>query len=202
MKRLILAIYLCLLMVSPAFAWMGAVGVGASGGSALSCTGATVQQSEEAANSTQKFSDGAFDWIASEILYSGSTGSLCRLDVYLTGSTGSETGTITSYIYSDNATGDVPGSLVANCGTYDAAGLSASPTYSWISFTSCDATITNGVTYWIVLTRNTQDGTNYPLLVLDSSCAVELVKRGGDITAMTSTASSTSCGAFKLYIKE
>jgi hypothetical protein len=167
---------------------------------ALTCSGVTIQQSETTLNSAVNFASSAAinDWRATEITYGGSTGTLCRFDVNINCTTSDCAQIITGHLYADSGSNTV-GALVADCsGTYDTAPLSTDDT--WVSFSSCSGTITNGTKYWLVITSNSVNGTNYIELSTDSGCETENHGYSGDGASWTYA--TTYCMMYRVYILE
>lgn len=173
--------------------------VSAGGAAETSCTGATNQlESFTASGIVNLGGSSANLWRASEIVYAGTTGTLCKLVANVKCTTEDCTQVITGKLYSDNGSDEV-NTLVGSCtGTYDSAALSTSDTD--IDLTSCSGTITNGTKYWLVLTANSADGTNYIKLSTDSTCTTEKVGYSAD--GSTWTYATGTCGVFKIYILE
>lgn len=170
-----------------------------TGGATLSCTEATIQMSETTRLSAYDF--GKFSnqmALSSEFVYSGTTGSLCSLHVYLNcaGTCASVPGTVTVALYDDNA--GVPGSLVTTCGTIAGSALTTSS--AEYTFNSCNATVTNGLTYHIVVSNNIADSTNYTQLNYDATCTTEVMSFKG--SGAWSSFSTANCAMWKMYIKE
>ena len=173
-----------------------------SGG--LSCTGATVQQSEEAQNDYWQLGyQSEYTYLYFEFAYTGITGDVCRLDVLLS-KTGAPAGLVYAYIYTNNTllTPNAPNNiLVSFSSTVDASTVSASPNYTWYPFTGGNGTLTNGVTYHGVLKYATIDAENYLRCGADSTAATENIGRSDNGIIWTNLILSQSL-SFKIYIKE
>lgn len=199
MARMI-SILLILLMASPAWAFPPVMmGKTASGGAATSCTEATLQMSETTRTSAYDF--GKFSnqmSISSEIVYSGTTGTLCSLHIYLNcaGTCASTTGTATISLYDDNS--GVPGNKLTDCGTIAGTALTTSSTE--YTFNSCNTTVTNGLTYHIVVSADVANATNYLQVNYDNTCTTEVMnyKGSGEWASLT----TANCMMWKMYIKE
>lgn len=202
MRKLLIILFLLTLLltatpVQPATTVSGRPCPGGSG--SLSCTGATQQapvDMDDAGSTATMFRYGTNDWFGTEVPYTGTTGTLCRVDVWLKKIL-SATGTITLYIYPDSgsATGS---SASATCSTLDASTISTDG--DWYSFT-CDYGIANGTTYWLVLTKNSVDATNYVEWGTDTTCGTEHAVYSAD-GATWSDQATTYCFMNRLYIKE
>lgn len=200
MKKLIFLLLL-LLIATPCFAQdMARMSLGIVGGGVPAAGCSSTSSQEEIANDATsgwaKYSTS--DWWATPFVWAGTTGkSLCRVDV-LKSKAGSPTGTIYLYLYSHNVS-NYPDSLLTNCGSLDASTLQDA--VAWYSFASCNYSMTNGVTYWIVLAKSSYDSTNYPNWGVDINCTTERREESGDGITWANL-STTACYSHKIFILE
>jgi len=136
----------------------------------------------------------AADWLATQFVYTGTTGTLCRIDVAFV-KVASPTGNLNVCLYSNNE-GEV-GTEIA-CGTIDSGTFTDS--MAWYSAT-VETTITNGTTYWIVVEDPSADGTNYQQWGTDNTCTTENMRGSADGTTWSDNGTA-SCYEIRLYIKE
>lgn len=197
MKKYFVALLILLFAVSGNAATMVSGRPCAGGAAALSCTGATLQQSEESTTNDSNIGAAATaTWKASEIAYSGTTGTLCKVSVALR-KVGTPTGNATMYIYS--STSHNPNASLGSCGTLDISTLTTD--YAWKDFTCNIASFTNGTDYHIVINSPYIDGSSYIQWATEASCAVENIDYADD-GADWKTTSVVYCTTFKLYILE
>lgn len=197
-------IILLLLIALPCEARMGAVmmGMGVSG---PSCSGSTQQAPTDMVTEASTKGVGQADgsqFQATKFVYTGASGTLCRVDVLL-GKNNSPDKTLTVALYENNTTPDPdePGSALATCGTMATTGLTT--TQTWYSFSSCNyASMTNGATYWLVVSVPTADTNNYAKWSIDSTCTTEYILYDANGTGPWTLSSTAYCGTLRLYILE
>jgi len=205
MRRLIiLAILLfpCLALAAGGVGVKG--GVGAKGGAILgggvaaaSCGGVAVQSeiTEDASDGIGQ-ADGT-QYKGSKITYSGTTGTLCQIDLNLL-KTNDPDKTLTVDLYSDNS--NEVGTFIATLGSISTTTLTTSG--AWYSFTGINQPITNSTSYWIVVHVPTADSNNYAKWSIDGSCAVANLKNDADGVPPYTPYTTSYCGLFKLFIIE
>jgi hypothetical protein len=156
---------------------------------------------DDAQDSSLSFGKGAAtDWAASQFVYAGTTGELCKVYFYLS-KTGSLAGkSIYAYIYTnDGASPPHPAAQHVACGSMDADTIEAG---AWYGFSCSGVNLTNSDTYWGVLElRTAGDTSNYVTFYADSSCATERLDYGDPGVAWNNSTTAL-CGNMKLYILE
>jgi hypothetical protein len=199
MRKLLIILFLLisLLTATPIQSATMVSGRPCPGGAGAACTGATQQEPTDMDDNSSVYTIGRYtaaDWLATQFIYTGTTGTLCRIDVAFV-KVGSPTGNLNVCLYSNNE-GEV-GTEIA-CGTINSGSFTDS--IAWYSAT-VDTTITNGVTYWIVVNDPSADGTNYQQWGTDNTCTTENMRGSADGTTWTSN-STAACQEIRLYIKE
>ena len=169
-----------------------------AGTSSLTCSRATQQAPTDMVTQgtyQEMGSYAGYQYIASQYVYGGTTGTLCSVDISLI-KVGSPTGNAEVLIYTDNS--DVPDSGTS-CGTIDVSTLS-DVVFEWKTL-SCNVPQTNGAKYWIVIKKTNLDTTNYIRTGVDYACTTELMMRSSDAASWTGLW-TTQCAMGRLYILE
>lgn len=198
MRKLLLTI--CLLLIAlPCQAQMLQGCVAGSGAAATSCTGTTNQiESLDVSGEVNFASLNATLYRATEIVYAGTTGTLCRIDLNLNCTTSDCTQVLTAHLYADSGSDEI-GSLISTCsGTYNTESLETSDTY--ISFTGCSGTVTNGTKYWVTFSASGYNTTDYIKFSTDLTCTTEKIGYGATDSGLTY--STGACGVIKMFIME
>ena len=172
-----------------------------TGGSATACTGSTIQAQQTLTDQgTTGF--GVYTtqdaYVATNLTYTGTTGTLCRLDIYTQASATGGSGNLHAYLYSSLS--PTPNVQISDCGSKALADLATSMT--WTTFNCGDVTITNGVTYDVVLYYDASGNpaTIYPKMQKATSTGNTLFKANTTPTWVSYYADRQF--DFKLYIKE
>lgn len=198
MTKLILIVFLLFPILCHGAAFQGVTLTGCavnSGGAEKTCSGATIQQSEVGETGSATFAFNSYQ--ATQITFTGTTGTGCRIDSMSKCQTSDCTQTETVYLYSDSGS-DTVGSLL---GTYSTVldSVAWDTTWTWRSQSTCagTCTYTNGTKYWLVWKTNATDGTNYISLRTDNSCAVQ--RRAWGTNGSSWTYGTADCVSHKLY---
>lgn len=199
MKRLILILFILVLSV-PCEARMSLMQLCGNTPVAGTCSKTTNQIEAFVADSTANWGSAAsLQWIATQITYGGTTGSLCAIDLLVQSASGDSTHITTAKLYTDSGS-DTVGTLVSTCsGTYDTEPLTTTAEY--VPYTGCSGTVTNGTKYWIVFYADKADSTNRLIYSTDSSCTTEKIRISEDGSTWAD-AGNIRCIAIKLYILE
>lgn len=169
------------------------------GGGGGSCTRVTIQQQEATASGNIPWNGAtSSNYYATQLVYSGTTGTACSLDVNIA-KVAAPTGNIAAAILNDSGT-DTPGAVLTTCGTMDVATLGTS--LEWKTFSCSDATLTNGTKYWVRLYHpSADDGINKLMWGYASNAVTKRYAYSTDGTTYSGYQTAEGLN-FKLYIKE
>lgn len=117
-----------------------------------------------------------YAWYASKFT-AASTYYVCKMNLNIWKNL-SPTGNVTAYIYTDNA--DEPGTQIGDASDPIVASGLGTTNASWAMATNICASVSNGVSYWIVLYNDTIDANNYVKPGQSDAGAVEHTMRSAD----------------------
>jgi hypothetical protein len=174
--------------------------LGAAGGGTADCD--QVQAPTEDGASVGSYSCArvaADEYMATKFVYTGTTIAICAVDTW-NDYDGSNPHTYTMAIYTHDSGNNEPDTLVTNAtsDSQDPSGIGASEVVvSWTFPTP--PTLTNGVTYWLVIYSDTNDVDHHMDWHLEGAGATERVMDDDDGLGTWALNSSTTTLKFKLY---